>query len=84
MTGTVSGPSPATPWQQWTEITNQFNVQSNNTSLTLTFQAMGQQETLGGFIDTVSITAVPLPAAAWLFLSALGGLGLVKRRQQLA
>ncbi|MCB1697963.1 MAG: VPLPA-CTERM sorting domain-containing protein [Halioglobus sp.] len=84
VTGTVSGPSLATPWQQWTEITNQFNVQSNNTSLTLTFQAMGQQETLGGFIDTVSITAVPLPAAAWLFLSALGGLGLVKRRQQLA
>jgi hypothetical protein len=29
----------------------------------------------------VSLTAVPLPAAAWLFISALGGLVVAKRKQ---
>ena len=35
-------------------------------------------------VNTVdgSITVVPLPAAVWLFISALGGLVVAKRRQQ--
>jgi hypothetical protein len=42
--------------------------------------------TFGGsvFLDfdaTLSITAVPIPAAAWLFASALAGLGWLRRRQ---
>jgi len=36
----------------------------------------------GEFTFLTSVTAVPLPAAAWLFLSALGGL-LVARRHRL-
>ncbi|MGI9291169.1 MAG: VPLPA-CTERM sorting domain-containing protein [Gammaproteobacteria bacterium] len=32
-------------------------------------------------IDDVSLTAVPVPAAVWLFGSALAGLGWMKRRQ---
>jgi hypothetical protein len=42
---------------------------------------------VGGHLDevaggTFSVTPVPLPAAAWLLLSALGGLGLLRHRVQ--
>ena len=33
-------------------------------------------------VVTTDVGEVPLPAAAWFFLSAVGGLGLVKRRQR--
>ena len=32
----------------------------------------------------VKITAIPLPAAAWLFISALAGLGVIGRRRRVA
>ncbi|MEE4203167.1 MAG: VPLPA-CTERM sorting domain-containing protein [Halieaceae bacterium] len=33
-----------------------------------------------GAITTVPVSEVPLPAAAWLFLSAIGGAGLMRKR----
>jgi hypothetical protein len=38
---------------------------------------------IGGF-DNVTVNAVPLPAAAWLLASALGGMGVFSRRKRAA
>jgi hypothetical protein len=43
----------------------------------------GSAANLAGF-DNVTVSTVPLPAAGWLLLSALGGLGVVARRKRTA
>ena len=48
----------------------------------LKFAATGISDSLGGNIDMVSVNAVPLPAAAWLFGSAVLGLGALRRKQK--
>lgn len=35
-------------------------------------------------VDAVSVTAIPLPAAAWLLLGGLGAMGLVARKRKAA
>lgn len=45
------------------------------------FQADGYYPFAGGAVDNISATAVPIPAAVWLFGSALAGLGWLRRKQ---
>jgi hypothetical protein len=51
----------------------------------VTFYAYGDGYGLGGLtsiqIDNISVSAVPVPAAVWLFGSALAGLGWMRRRK---
>ncbi len=76
----VTGPgsNPTTEVGLWTEITRLFQVTTAG-DYDLTFGASGTEETLGGFIDDVSIAAVPLPAGALLLLTAVGGFGIARR-----
>lgn len=48
----------------------------------LNFAAVGTSDTLGGNIDNVAVSAVPLPGAALLFGSALFGAGALRRRNK--
>jgi hypothetical protein len=68
---------------KWTQITRSFFVKDAGT-YTLGFEANQNQDTLGGFIDTVSIAPVPLPAAGWMLLAGLGALGAASRRRKAA
>jgi hypothetical protein len=39
-------------------------------------------DNIGAILDNVTVSAVPVPAAAWLFVSALSGLGILSRRRK--
>jgi len=64
---------PEVPYCNW-EFTSQ-NIAGIGKSI-----QFGSAASVAGF-DNVTINEVPLPAAAWLMLSGLGGLGVFSRRK---
>jgi hypothetical protein len=82
----VTGPSavdPVTAVGMWTEIKKEFVVTKAG-AYDLTFAAGGDSNSYGGFIDDVSIAAIPVPAALPLLGLALAGLGFAARRRKAA
>ncbi|GEM_PF-1624303 len=67
--------------QGWTIFTHQFTLASE-TDITMAFWAKGDDDTLGGYLDNVQISVVPLPPAVVLFGAALAGLGWLGRRRK--
>ena len=69
---------------QWILQTVTFNVDGLDNNYGLTFAAAGRSNTLGGFIDSVSLTRndVPAPAALGLIALGLAGLALSRRRRK--
>lgn len=65
----------------WTEYVFSFEVATAG-SYMLSFDARGNSNSLGGLLDDVAINAVPLPAGMLLLGTALGGLGLARRRKK--
>ena len=83
LAGTVTGPSsgpPVTAVGIWTLIEVTFVVTQTG-SYDLVFAADGTSNSLGGFIDNVSIAAIPVPAGGLLLLGALAGLAGLRRRK---
>ncbi|MCG3170775.1 MAG: hypothetical protein CALGDGBN_02343 [Pseudomonadales bacterium] len=64
----------------WSLLTLDFTAALADAGKTLQIRLEGMGTGSQTNFDNVSLTAVPLPAAAWLFGSALLGLGLAKRR----
>ena len=77
---TYSGQLTAANWgyagDDWTDFL------SEATEIVITTEAFDGLDSVG--IDNVAITNTPLPAAIWLFLTALGGLGLIGRRRSMS
>lgn len=88
LAGSVTGPSATTSVGTWTQVfSTLFPVLSSDSPIILKFLATGSEDTLGGFIDDVSLTrisAVPLPAAGPLLLIGVAGLGFLSRRRKAA
>jgi hypothetical protein len=54
---------------------------SSTEAVKLFFFNVGGNDNQGPILDTVTLRSVPLPASAWLLLSALAGVGLIGRRR---
>jgi hypothetical protein len=54
---------------------------SANVTASVFFDNLLGADFIGPILDNVNVTAVPLPAAAWLMLSGLAALGVVSRRR---
>lgn len=86
VSGSITGPTPAkgtaplTRVGLWTEVTALFEVKTAG-SYALSFAATGTSNGYGGFIDDVTVSAVPLPAGGVLLAGGLAALAALRRRR---
>jgi hypothetical protein len=68
---------------RWTKIWRIFDVKTAG-NYDLRFTATGLSDSYGGLLDSVDVAKVPLPAAGFGLMAALGGLAALRRRRQKA
>jgi opacity protein-like surface antigen len=78
LSGTVNAPLGYNV-DGWRKVSATF-VATSATS-TLRFDAVTASNSFGGLIDSVSVAAVPVPAAGFMLFGALGGLFALRRRK---
>jgi len=65
-------------------VSTPFNVNrlGGNTGVAFGVGAIGRNDNFS--ITDITVSQVPLPAAGWMFLTGLGGLAAIRRRQKMA
>ena len=66
----------------WALFALAFTPTENQTVRIFFSSLTGSDDNVGPMLDDVSLTAVPLPAAAWLLLSGLIGFAAIARRSK--
>ncbi len=66
----------------WEKRSATFTVDGLDNDYALTFIANGRENTLGGFIDNVTLSQVPLPAGLPLLLVGAAALGFAGRKKR--
>jgi len=84
--GIPSGSTVVTAWTgnsgvDTTNIVRSFSGIASGTYI-LDVAGIASGSAGGSYVGTANLEPVPLPAAAWLMLSALGGLGAVARKRK--
>jgi hypothetical protein len=69
--------------RSWTTFNYGFDVNASGL-VELGFSARGASNSLGGLLDNVNISVVPLPGGLVFLLSALAGFGVLRRSQTAA
>jgi len=65
----------------WTHFTKTFTLTADSTE-TLLFAAAGADDSFGGSLDDVSLTAVPEPESYAMMIAGLGLMGAIARRRK--
>lgn len=74
------GSAPSVSDYVWHTFTT--SIVGTGSPMTLTFKATGPSDSYGSSLDNVKFSAVPVPAAVWLFASGIVGLlGFGKRKK---
>lgn len=82
--GSEDGTNP--PTTDWVQISYAFSVDGTDNDYGITFAAGGIENSLGGFIDSVTLSSVEVPEPGPLSLLAVAGLagGFLARRRRAA
>lgn len=78
----VKGPSNTYPRGEWTKVETTFTLTDTDNPYLLVFSAEGTENTLGGLVDNVHLSQIPVPASGLLLVAGIGGFAAMRARKK--